>query len=176
MANDSPVRHAGSDEGRRRGRVRRDAAHLALLARRGRYVRLAQAALLAAIAEHGQATADDIRERLTLTPDIDPTLIGPAVRQLRLAGVIRRIGRDVESCRPVAHARPLPIWTTTSGDAGPQFLTDHPAPIDPPPTMTPPVPESAPIHVTESSETSQATTQRTLWHDAADGEGSHHVA
>lgn len=168
-------------EGRRCGRARRDAAHLTLLARRGRYVRLAQAALLAAIAENGQATADDIRQRLTLPADINPTLIGPAVRQLRLAGAIRRVGRDTESCRPVAHARPLPIWTTTSGDAGPQWLSDHPAPIDLPPTVTPPVSESPAPSITEPApilvvESSPPPTQRTLWRDATDGEGPHHVA
>ena len=118
--------------GRREGRRRRDDAHHALLARRGRYVRLAQSALLDAIAEHGHATADDIRQRLTLPPDINPTLIGPAVRQLRLAGVIRRVGRDVETCRPVAHARPLPLWETTVPEAAHQWLIDHPAttPVD----------------------------------------------
>lgn len=147
--------------GRREGRRRRDDAHHALLARRGRYVRLAQAALLDAIAEHGHATADDIRQRLTLPPDINPTLIGPAVRQLRLAGVIRRVGRDVETCRPVAHARPLPLWETTSPDAARHWRADHPAPL----------PLPTPVDAVETCEaaavayvpTSGATHQRFLF-------------
>ena len=129
-------------DGRREGRRRRDVAHLALLARRGGYVRLAQAALLDAIAEHGHATADDIRQRLTLPPDINPTLIGPAVRQLRLAGVIRRVGRDIETSRPVAHARPLPLWEATTLDADRQWRADHPTPL----------PLPTPVDAVETSE------------------------
>jgi len=71
---------------------------------------------------------------LSLPPDIDP-----AVRQLRLAGVICRVGRDIESSRKKAHARPLPLWTMTSAEAASQWHADHPQPtvVDETPPIEP---------------------------------------
>jgi hypothetical protein len=117
---------------------------------------------LDAITEHGEASADDIRSRLTLPPDIDPTLIGPAVRQLRMAGVIKRVGRDAESSRPIAHGRPLPLWSVTTPEAAQQWRTENPppSPVDDttPPAASPS--EPAPIDAAADSpaDTSLAAT------------------
>jgi hypothetical protein len=130
--------------GRREGHRRKDAAHAILDARRERFVTQARRQLLFVLLEQGTASADDVRERITLPADIGPVCLGAVPKPLALAGIIRRIGYTVTS-RPVAHARPVSIWELVDPDAARRWLADHPEPSPIiTPTDSPGVTEAAP--------------------------------
>ena len=146
--------------GRREGQRRKDEAHTILEARRDRFVTQARRELLDVLLERGTASADDVRERLTLPPNIGPVCLGAVPKPLALAGIIRRIG-FVASARPEAHARPVSQWELVDPDAARQWLVDHPAPT---PADAVEACEAAPL---ADAPESAANHQRSLF----DGEG-----
>lgn len=141
--------------GRREGHRLKDAAHAIHEARRDRFVMQGRRELLAVLLERGTASADDVRERLTLPADIGPVCLGAVPKPFALARIIRRIG-FVTTSRPEAHARPVSQWELVDPDAARQWLVDHPAPI---PVATATC-EAAPV--VDAAE-SGATHQRSLF-------------
>ncbi len=114
-----------SDEGERR-----KAETLAALAkRRSVYVRRGQRALLTALLTAGEASADDVRNAVELPPGIDPVCLGAVPGALARTGIIRRVGY-VSTCRSVAHARPVALWTLADRQRALAWLADHPALAD----------------------------------------------
>ena len=113
--------------GRSEGRRRKDAAHAILEARRARWLTLARRELLYVLLERRTASADDVRERLTLPADIGPVCLGAVPKPFVAVGIIERAG-FVASVRPEAHARPVSVWKLVDPDAARQWLADHPAP------------------------------------------------
>src|SRR5271166_2792995 len=90
--------------GQREGERRKDAAHYLLESRREIYIRRARRALLLRLLEAGTATADDVAERIGLSPDgIDPRFLGTVPGPLARARLIRRAG-FVSSTRPSRNA------------------------------------------------------------------------
>ena len=158
------TRRARRREGRRIGRALEDAAHAILEARRKRFLTLARRELLAVLLERGTASADDVRERLTLPADIGPVCLGAVPKPFALSRIIRRIGL-VTTTRPVAHARTISVWELVDPDAARQWLADHPAPL-PHPTSTDEAATCEAAPVADAVE-SVATHQRSLF----EGEG-----
>ena len=138
---DFDARDQARRAGRADGRRRRDSAHLGLMLRRELYVRAAQRALLLYLLAHETAMVDDVRAAVALPNDIDPTLIGAAMRALAVGGLIRGDGY-AQTARPVAHARPVTVWRLVDADAARQWLVDHPE--MPAPSVATPVCEVTP--------------------------------
>ena len=129
---DNAPREAGKNEGRRR----KDFALSVLESRREWFVIEGRRILLTELLAKGTASADDVRERLALPPDIGPACLGAVPRPLALAGVIRKSG-FVTTSRPEAHARPVTRWELVDAAAARQWLANHPAQlVDNSPTMT----------------------------------------
>ena len=110
--------------------ARRDAVHALLADRRAVYVRRGQRALLAALLVMDTATADEVRDAVDLPPGIDPVCLGAVPSVLTRAGIICRVGY-APTCRPLAHARPVSVWTLADRDAATRWLADHPDLLDP---------------------------------------------
>ena len=105
---------------------RRKADALAVLeARRALYVLRGRRALLAALLEHGTATADDVREAVRIPPGCNPKLFGSVPGPLARAGIIRSVGNS-KSHRAKAHARPLTVWQLRDPDAAREWLDANP--------------------------------------------------
>ncbi len=118
------------DSGRSASEMRRDAAHALLADRRAVYVRRGQRALLAALLATGTATADQVRDNVTLPADIDPVCLGAVPAALVRAEIIYRDGY-APTCRPTAHARPVSVWGLADRAAAERWLADHPDLPDP---------------------------------------------
>lgn len=58
---------------------------------------------------NGTVTADDVRQKVTIPPELDPRIVGAAFLALKLAGWIVEIG-DLHTGRPVAHSRMIRVW------------------------------------------------------------------
>lgn len=89
------------------------------------YLTPARRAMLLRLLDVGTATADDVRENVTLPPGIDPTCFGAVPRPLAKAGIIRRTG-FINTARPVAHARPVAVWELVDATKALIWLADHP--------------------------------------------------
>lgn len=154
------TRRTRRKEGRRIGRALKDSAHAILEARRDRFITQARRELLAVLLERGTASADDVRERLTLPADIGPVCLGAVPKPFALARIIRRIG-FVTTARPEAHARQVSVWELVEPDAARQWLADHPTSM----------PLTTPVDATETCDAapvadvppSGATHQRSLF-------------
>ena len=111
--------------GRRDGERRKRRTLTALEARRELFVLRGRRALLVTLLDAGSATADDVRDVVTLPADIDPKLFGSVPSQLAFAGIIRADG-FVKTSRPKAHARPIQRWALVNRDRAERWLIDHP--------------------------------------------------
>ena len=107
------------------GEARRDAAHALLADRRAVFVRRGQRRCLAALLAAGTATADDVRDLVTLPRDVAPVCLGAVPTALVRAGIIRRNGYT-PTCRPTAHARPVSVWALVDRAAAVRWLADNP--------------------------------------------------
>lgn len=120
LFDDLPASNGGSD-----GEHLRDEALDALRIRRAAVVRdLTRAALRLAL-ERGTLTADDVRAVVPIPPGIRPCVAGAAIRDA--AGILTQTGEYVRSRRPVAHARPLPVWRLADATGAAAWLTAHPS-------------------------------------------------
>jgi hypothetical protein len=107
------------------GERRRDSAHALLHARRATLIRRVQRALVVHLLDHGPDTSDPVRDVVPIPLGTDPRLVGAAIRDLALAGLIRQAGRR-RSRRPVAHGRDLPVWAIADRAAALDWLRGHP--------------------------------------------------
>lgn len=112
------------------GQTRKLDAHALLEARREVYVLRGRRALLAALLDRGEATADDVRAAVELPDKINPVCLGAVPGPLALAGIIERVG-FAETRRPDAHARPVSVWRLADRDAALVWLAAHPDRPDP---------------------------------------------
>jgi hypothetical protein len=133
----APRRRAADAEGERRKvaategqRLKADA--LALLeSRRQAFVNRGRRALLAAmLTGDGTATADAVRDLVTLSPGIDAKLFGTVPHRLAYDGIIRNAGR-VKTARAVAHGRYVELWRLADRAAAEAWLRSHPDLPDP---------------------------------------------
>jgi hypothetical protein len=107
------------------GEALRDAALALLAERRASLVRAGQRALLGALLERGEATADDVRALVPLPAGIRPCLYGAVPLPLADLGLIRAAGyRRTE--RPQGHARPVAVWQLADRAGAVTWLRDHP--------------------------------------------------
>ncbi len=155
----APGREDVKRQGRRDSERRKRRSLSVLEARRELFVLRGRRALLAMLLEVGSATADDVRDAVTLPADIKPTLFGSVPGMLAFAGIIRADG-FAKTCRPIAHARDgLKVWKLVNREAAEQWLIDHPDRANDPPSggavVSSPEPTIAPA--------GGATTQRTLF-------------
>jgi hypothetical protein len=112
--------------GRAEGEARRDAALTLLRSRRAALVRdLTRAAVRIAL-DRDTLTADDVRAIVPIPEGIRPAVLGAAIRELAVAGILRRIDYR-RSSRPEAHARPLAVWQLADRGAAVAWLAAHPA-------------------------------------------------
>ncbi len=112
------------------GARRKLSAHSLLAARRELYVLRGRRALLAALLDRGEATADDVRRAVALPDGIDPVCLGTVPGELARAGIIARIG-FATTARPEAHARPVSVWRLADRAAALAWLAAHPDRPDP---------------------------------------------
>jgi len=154
----TPDRDDVRRQGRREGERRNRRTLTALEARREVFVLRARRVLLLKLLEAGSATADDVRDAVTLPVDIDPKLFGSVPSQLAFAGIIKADG-FVKTSRPKAHARPIQRWTLVDRGKAEQWLTDHPDRPDASPSGDTATTSPAPNIDTAGG----ATTQRTLF-------------
>lgn len=110
------------------GESRRDAALALLRAHRAALVRDLTRATVRLAVDRNTVTADDVRAVVPIPPGIRPVVVGAALRDVALSGIVRRIGYR-PSTRPAAHARPLAVWQLADRDAALAWLAAHP-PID----------------------------------------------
>jgi hypothetical protein len=110
-ANNSPIE----------GEARRDAALGMLRIHRAAIIRKLTAAALRFVLSGGEVCADDIREDVPLPDGISPRCVGVVFRDLSDAGILRRLTYR-PSTRPIAHARPLSVWTLADRDAATAHL------------------------------------------------------
>ncbi|MBX7255710.1 MAG: hypothetical protein K1Y02_05075 [Candidatus Hydrogenedentes bacterium] len=94
------------------------------------YIRRGRRALLRHLMLTGQATADVVRDAVSLPPDIDPVLFGAVPNALARAGIIRRIG-FAPSTRRQRHGAHMAVWELADHDAAARWLRDFPEPAHP---------------------------------------------
>lgn len=107
------------------GESRRDAAHALHEKYRTAYLLKARRVLLNVLLQKGTATADDVRDALTLPGWIDPKLLEAVPGALVKAKIIRE-SSIAKSRRPEAHARQLSVWELVDRDAVLRWLSEHP--------------------------------------------------
>lgn len=113
------------------GESLRDDALTLLTAHRADLIRDRQRAALRLALTRDDITADDIRAVVPIPPNVRPVVVGAALRPLAVAGYLRRIGYRA-SARPVAHARPLGVWSLADAAGAAAWLAAHPAPAPAP--------------------------------------------
>ena len=114
------------DENNGEGERLRDEALNLLRTHRARLIReLTRAAVLIAL-ERGTVCADDVRDRVPIPSEINPVIVGAAMRDVADAGIITRAGYR-KTCRAIAHARPLTVWQLVDREAAVAWLRDHPS-------------------------------------------------
>jgi len=135
----TPLQHRTLDAlaGREAGEARKRGALMTLEARREAIVVAGRRALLQTLLVSDSATADDIRDAITLPADINPKLFGSIPGALARARIIIKAGYSTTT-RAVAHARPLTIWRLRDRRAALLWLDAHPAP---PPAPAPASPQ-----------------------------------
>ncbi len=111
-------------------RLKADA--LALLeSRREVYVNRGRRALLTVmLTGDGTATADAVRDLVTLPPGIDAKLFGTVPHRLAYDRIIVNAGR-VKTARAVAHGRYVELWRLADRAAAEAWLRNHPDLPDP---------------------------------------------
>ncbi|GMV95128.1 MAG: hypothetical protein AMXMBFR82_49060 [Candidatus Hydrogenedentota bacterium] len=114
----------------RDGRARKDAALSTFERRRAVYINRGGRALLLHLLENGSGTADDVRNAVTLPPEIDPACLGAVPGALARAGIIRRVGYC--ACeRLERHAAPTSVWSMVDASKAWAWLADNPEPAIP---------------------------------------------
>jgi hypothetical protein len=119
--------------GLERGRRERDAALVALEARRAALIVRGERAMLVALLRDGRATADDVRAELGELPGgADPRWLGAVPRRLSAAAICEHAGYT-HTARPVGHARPIALWRLADRDAAlrrlAELTADTPVPM-----------------------------------------------
>jgi hypothetical protein len=107
------------------GEARKQEGLAMLRDRRAIYVRRGQRALLACLLRRGTATADDVRDVVTLPEGIDPRLFGSVPGTLAQAGIIESVGFQKTS-RAAGHARPVTIWRLLDREKALAWLAANP--------------------------------------------------
>ncbi len=107
------------------GARRRDDALALLEARRRTVLLRARRALLTVLLETGEASADHVRDAITLPDGMDPKCLGAVPSPLSRAGIIRADG-FVRTSRAVAHVRPLTRWVLNDPVLARRWLAEHP--------------------------------------------------
>ncbi len=116
-------RQANEGEGRKQNAI-------ATLERcREAYVTQGRRALLLALLERGEATADDVRAKVELPAGVSPKAFGAVPGQLARAGIIERAG-FAKTTRPEAHARPVSLWRLRDANAARAWLSAHRTDLD----------------------------------------------
>lgn len=123
LFDDLPARNGGAE-----GERRRDEALAILRTRRSAaLIRDLQVAAVRIALERGEVCADDVRALVPIPADINPKVVGAAFRELADAGILSNTGTYRRSCRPQAHARPLPVWRLADAAGAVAWLTAHPS-------------------------------------------------
>jgi len=110
---------------RAEGERRKDNELARLAELRALHVLRGRRALLAALLTRGTATADDVRGAVELPAVVNPVCLGAVATPLAKAGIITLAGFRRTS-RPLAHARPVSVWTLRDRAAAEQWLVDNP--------------------------------------------------
>ncbi len=105
------------------GEARRDAALGTLRVHRAALIRKFTAAALRFVLAGGEVCADDVRGEIPIPADVSPKCVGVVFRDLSDLGILRRAGYRA-SARPIAHARPLSVWTLADRDAAVAHLAE----------------------------------------------------
>ena len=111
------------------GAALRDEALALLAATRPATIRRLQRAAVSLAIETGTLTADDIRDSVPIAPNINPKVMGSAIRQLAVAGILRG-GEYVQSRRPIARRRPVRVWHLNDAGRAAEWLAAHPEPTE----------------------------------------------
>jgi hypothetical protein len=127
----TPPRHPETE-----GELLKAEAHALLAERREIFVNRGRRALLAALLDRAEATADDVRRAVELPPEVNPVCLGIVPGPLAAAGIIEADG-FTKSTRPVSHARPVQVWRLADRAAALAWLTAHPDRPDPEPESEP---------------------------------------
>ena len=138
------------------GERRKLVAHAVLEATREALARNGRRALLNAVLERGQATADDVRSSINIPEGINPVCVGTLPRPLAVLRIIKAAGQR-KTARPQAHARNLTVWELAGPEAADKaraWLANHPELPEPPtadeaPAM--PIPAPRPDRPTDSA-------------------------
>lgn len=120
LFDEGPARNGATES-----EVRRDEALALLRAHRAALIRELQSAALHIACERGEVCADDVRALVPIPPDVSPKVVGAAFRELAAAGILSHTGTYRRSCRPVAHARPLPLWQLADAAGASAWLSAH---------------------------------------------------
>ncbi len=86
----------------------------------------AQRALLEAIRKNGVASADDIRSVVAIPDDVNPSIVGIAVRLLSKDKIIK-VDSIATTERRIAHARLTRVWRLADRPAAAQWLAANQA-------------------------------------------------
>jgi len=111
------------------GAALRDEALSLLAATRPATIRKLQRAAVSLALEAGTVTADDVRDAVPIAPNINPKVMGSAIRQLAVLNILRG-GDYVRSRRRVAHCRPVRQWHLADAGRAVCWLAAHPEPTD----------------------------------------------
>ncbi|HJZ53634.1 MAG TPA: hypothetical protein VKE74_01670 [Gemmataceae bacterium] len=111
--------------GPREGDLLRDRALGLLRAHRPHLLRRLQRAFLQHLLDHGEDTSDALRCLVEIPRDIDPRIVGSAVRSLAELRLIVSVGRR-KSRRGIAHSRKLDLWAIRDGANARHWLATHP--------------------------------------------------
>lgn len=114
-------RAAGHADGDRRKRAALDLHE----SHREQLIYAARQALVRHALACGTVTADDVRDLVELPPGVTPKAFGAVPGPLAKSGIIERAGYT-ETCRPMAHARPVSVWRLRDRSKAEQWLVDHP--------------------------------------------------
>jgi hypothetical protein len=107
------------------GEARRDVALEQLRDCRPMLIRRVQRTYLVLLLDRGPSTIDPVRALVPLPTEIDPRLVGAAVRQFAALLLIHRAGLS-RSVRPQAHGRDLPMWAVADRAAAVAWIASHP--------------------------------------------------
>jgi hypothetical protein len=108
------------------GEALRDAALDLLRSRRAAFVRDLTRAAVGLALDRGEVTADDVRAAVPIPAGIRPVVVGCAIRDLAMAGILRRVGYRPTG-RSVAHARTLSVWQLVDAEAAVAWLAEFPS-------------------------------------------------
>ncbi len=106
------------------GQELRDQALAAHEERRSDIIEAGRRALLRHLLVHGTATADDVRDAVTLPDGVNPVCLGAVPMGLARAGIIQCAGHQ-PSRRPERHGAPTAVWAIVDETAARRWLAEH---------------------------------------------------